>query len=278
MKILLRGGLGNQLFQILMGIESERRFGVESSYSNIMLRRRMLNGNELIWSNYSEELGLPQHKHSGMGGPSIRLLASSFLLGSEGPTYAGEFVSSLHAVELTSSLAERWVDAPGSARTPAHEDVNRLRSLVQTRFMPPSLIPEEFFAIHIRLGDYKNLSETYGSLNSHYWPSVAQELQKSRHFLSPIVLFSDSPTEALDLARIWFRGQIILASDLCVDLGEEFALMSRANGIAISNSTLSWWAARLGSPELVMRPSPFRGPALRLPQYRLPDDWKSVSA
>lgn len=55
---------------------------------------------------------------------------------------------------------------------------------------------------------------------------------------------------------------------------DEFCLMMSSKILYTSNSTFSWWAARLGNIKDVTVPKNFLGPRLDLPQYKFPQHWK----
>ena len=113
-----------------------------------------------------------------------------------------------------------------------------------------ALVEKPIF-IHVRRGDYKKLSDTYGLLSSDYY---ATSLEKVRGFLpnNPIWVISDDINEA----------RILLASELPIettwvdppvgnDPVESLVLMSFGAANIIGNSTFSWWSAMLNRDSVV---------------------------
>jgi hypothetical protein len=279
MRILLRGGLGNQLFQVLMGLEIERRFGEKVLFSDLMLRDGLISDHTLKWPNYTRALGLAQKEMGKYSGAALRLLASVVnRLEFEEKSLFG-LLSSRHEMNLQPAKCQaRWLDTPGSSSEIDEVDVRSLRTFILDNFPSIESPPTDFFALHLRLGDFEVLSDTYGELMSVYLPGVGKYLDSLSGSFTRVILFSDEPLRAKEALRGSYHGEVDLASSFCSTTEEEFRLMMDAKAIAISNSTFSWWAARLGSAVSVLYPEPFRGPQLRLPQYRIPTGWIGVNS
>ncbi len=135
--------------------------------------------------------------------------------------------------------------------------------------------------IHVRRGDYKKLSGTYGLLSREYYASA---LNTVRGYLpkNPIWVFSDDLNEAKE----------ILHSVLPIDANwidppqgtdpvESLILMSFGAGNIIGNSTFSWWGAMLNRHSVVtVGPKKwFRGMSDPIDLYPkswilVPSDWE----
>jgi len=100
-------------------------------------------------------------------------------------------------------------------------------------------------AVHIRMGDYQNLSNIYGFLTPDYYLKALSILRKTSE-IKHIVLFSDDPNAALN----WMCGKIqfdlVINSMHSVGSGDILQLMSKSGKLIIAHSTFSWWAAKLG--------------------------------
>lgn len=93
-------------------------------------------------------------------------------------------------------------------------------------------------AIHLRLGDYLNLSLQFYVAKKTYFKKALDIVSHKKH----ILVFSDQP----DLARIYLKG--IQGNVLFVEGNagyEDFYLMSKCRDIICSASSFSWWAAYL---------------------------------
>lgn len=136
---------------------------------------------------------------------------------------------------------------------------------------------KRILVIHIRLTDY--LAESnFGIPNSSYYSKAVSFALGQRSF-SDIWIFSDEVELArqrlhldVDLPVTWF-------SDLDLSTAETFTVMREGHGFIIANSSFSWWAARLSTPEdpLVIAPNPwFKN--LPEPDNLIPSDWVRVDA
>jgi hypothetical protein len=130
-------------------------------------------------------------------------------------------------------------------------------------------------AVHLRLGDYRNLASVYGELGSHYFEGskrVVERLSGSREYL----IFSDEP----DLAKKFFsqtslNARIIHTPKQSRPL-ESVLLMSQCAGLIASNSSFSWWSAYLmnDSSKPVIFPRPlFKTGDRPEPKHWLLNDW-----
>lgn len=103
----------------------------------------------------------------------------------------------------------------------------------------------DFLAIHIRRGDYMNLTSFHGLTTREYYER-AIKLIKSLHNNLEIVVFSDD----IGLAKqIIEKDAIYIGPSDLKSPNENILLMSRAYSIIGSNSSFSWWAAWLNDKE-----------------------------
>ncbi len=129
-------------------------------------------------------------------------------------------------------------------------------------------------AIHLRRGDYLNLTEEFGILDVSYYASIIKEYE-SEIQSRPLWIFTDSP----ELVKVEIRGTILENSLVLIPPGnssanESLLLMSMCQTLVISNSTFSWWAAYLSkSSSTIHAPSKwFRG--RKDPNKLIPANWK----
>jgi hypothetical protein len=130
-------------------------------------------------------------------------------------------------------------------------------------------------SVHIRRGDYMNLRDTFGILDSDYYASAIKfTLENSTIRYSRVLVFSDD----IALAKRHFSNleislpvEFLESPDISPE--ETLLLMSQSDAIVISNSTFSWWAAQLGyKKKFIVRPSKwFRG--MLDPEDLFPPEW-----
>jgi len=122
-------------------------------------------------------------------------------------------------------------------------------------------IHPQALAIHIRRGDYmQNLSsfETHGLLQSKYFIDSISHIMKNK-MVKIINIFSDNELESMDMIENVMRN---LSLDLNVNYFKclksnlfcELYLLAMHNYLILSNSSFSWWAARLINREITVGP------------------------
>jgi hypothetical protein len=107
-------------------------------------------------------------------------------------------------------------------------------------------------AVHIRRGDYVSLSDQYGLLDGAYFDQAVEVLQKQRgENSSPVWLFSDNPSDCNHiletLAKRWKVRMVLPPKE--ADAAESMVLISKSQGIVMSNSSFSWWSAALANKD-----------------------------
>jgi len=142
---------------------------------------------------------------------------------------------------------------------------------------------ESYGAVHVRRGDYVSNSgaaATLGALPLDYY-ARATELLRARGF-GRIVIVSDDPSWARANAAAIAPGATTVDVADGRSWADDFRVLARAGGIAISNSTFSWWAAFIGAgasaDELVIAPSPWYRGGDPTPWDLLSDSWTLVEA
>lgn len=101
---------------------------------------------------------------------------------------------------------------------------------------------QSWTAVHVRLGDYARLTNIYNQLGLDYYNRALTQLGISRQD-GPLVVFSDSPTEAREVVQ---GADLYPPSEIFRAAGDLLLLMSQSSAFVGANSTLSWWAGFLG--------------------------------
>jgi hypothetical protein len=126
--------------------------------------------------------------------------------------------------------------------------------------------------MHIRLGDYKALSSSIGSLDAEYYAAALRELGNTMD-VSNLLVVSDEPDAAKDI--LWGklpRGAKFLRPPADSPPVETLILMSKTKGIVVANSSFSWWGTFFGQPKNVVAPNPwYRN--IPEPAKLLPESW-----
>jgi hypothetical protein len=132
--------------------------------------------------------------------------------------------------------------------------------------------------IHLRLGDYLELAESFGILSGNYFRSALIEARKS-HEQNPLWVFSND----LDTAKKILKNingesfQYIVPPNDSND-AESMLLMSKGVAVILSNSTFSWWSAAFSKPDTsVYYPSKWFK-TLEDPKDLIPSDWTPIKS
>jgi hypothetical protein len=132
-------------------------------------------------------------------------------------------------------------------------------------------------ALHVRLGDYKNLGSMYGSPDPEYYANAVR-LITEKIGKRPIWLFSDEPELASKILEKHIAISRVIdpkASDRAI---EHLNLLGKCQGIVCANSSFSWWGGFLSSQlvggSVVVFPNPmFDSPEYKEPENWIPTDW-----
>lgn len=122
-----------------------------------------------------------------------------------------------------------------------------LKRFSQSQVFSKSLMPErlEEIGIHVRLGDYRTSQVTkkfHGLTNNSFFTEGAQKL-RSKLGLSVVTLFSDEPERLGEIAEDLIDAGFLVKHHFSRSDQEDLIQMSRYQGLVISNSSYSWWAA-----------------------------------
>jgi hypothetical protein len=250
MWVIIRGGLGNQMFQAAHATALAERFGVTPRFANLASSARVSRAWEL------DAFGLAAEPLPGL--TRARLAAAVVAdhglqrLGLHGcPGVLREPAEGAWAPQLERApdivvgywQGERWfADAAARVRTLFHKTPPDAGSL-------PAADPERpLVAIHVRRGDYVSdptARAMHLVCDEHWYRAAWAEIRRT-HPLARGLVFSDDPG--------WARDHLALPGDVHYGAGSpgmpawvDLARMARCQHFVISNSSYSWWAAWLGT-------------------------------
>lgn len=122
-----------------------------------------------------------------------------------------------------------------------------------------SITKEPVISVHLRLGDYKKLSDKHPVCTLEYYKEALSKLPEDLL----IVAFSDEPDLAKSLFDSLERKYFITESN---DQNVDMCAMSLCNYHIIANSSFSWWGAWLSESKKVIAPSKWFGDAPGMPR------------
>ena len=125
---------------------------------------------------------------------------------------------------------------------------------------------ENLVSVHVRRGDYTNLSDYHPPLTKEYYETAMS------HFPDKKFLFI---SDDINWCKETFGSDFYYSNS--VDMYTDLCMMSKCNSHIIANSSFSWWGAWLGGGETIA-PKKWFGPKL---EYRndgsiYENDWKII--
>jgi len=294
-KIFLKGGLGNQLFQYHAGYYLAKKLGVDLIVdSNQAKFGKTGHGNAIA------NLGLPGTFLLATSRFSVNFISSWIRYRTLGILnsifHSQEFLirvfntyRSRH-VGFDSKLSEinKPIALEGYFQTWRYFDYIKASG---ESIVPDCIQKSKWFldkqvalngsrvaAVHVRRGDYTSEMGKIGLLAQEYFLSALQDLEKSGEVFDEVWIFSDDVDELklkFNQLLAKYKTQILNPPSSSPAV-ESLLLMSQASSLVISNSTFSYWAALLGSANrtVIVPEKWFQG--LEDPEYLYPENWKKV--
>jgi len=133
-------------------------------------------------------------------------------------------------------------------------------------------------SLHMRRGDYETLKTTFGVLDFEYYENALQELDAHQQ-IKEIWVFSDDVSKASTILRR-SRFSKFMNFQIASSLGEidSLAAMSLCSRHIIANSTFSWWGAFLtdGENKVIAPDKWFRNSDD--PYKLIPNNWTQIES
>jgi len=144
--------------------------------------------------------------------------------------------------------------------------------------MVESCKDSKFTALHVRRGDYRVHSDTYGLLSKGYYEEAIAYL-RNRSDLHRLYVFSDDIQAAKEVLYLSAPSDTVwINPPKESNPVESLLLMSKAKSNIIANSTYSWWGAALNFEKgIVIAPKKwFR--SMPDPQDLYPPEWHTIES
>jgi len=284
LRVLLTGGLGNQLFQTAAALHFEKltnrrtvlvrdansftkynhgsqveklitdlRLERKEEIANLLLRldRRLVRGSHI----YADLRRIQVHEDLGFN--------SDFILKKNTNELRGYFQSFVYA----ESLREIYQNSISSY-------LKKLTFSID----PKVLSTTGHVSLHMRRGDYESLKTTFGLLDFQYYENALEELNAHQE-IKEIWVFSDDVSKASTILK---RSRFLkfMNFQIASSLGEidSLAAMSLCSRHIIANSTFSWWGAFLsdGQNRVVAPDKWFRNGDD--PYKLIPNNWTRIGS
>jgi hypothetical protein len=299
-KIILypRGGLGNQLFQYGAALQLSKSLELPIAINEVLLGSSIkLNngvGHRLLEINQFENSVMEIYSPGKLKSEVLSTtLTVERMLGDRVPKFLlkfGVFANEQQDQINVFKTIEKAVSINSYCSSPAYfsecqdelaQQISQIRNPSEWYLKSVKELEEVSpIALHIRLGDYKNLSSVYGRPDPEYYAN-AVNLITERIGERPIWLFSDEPELANEIVESRINISRIIDHNVSDRAIEHLNLLGKCRGIACANSSFSWWSGFLSSKlvqgSTVVFPRPmFDSPNLKEPHNWLPGDWLTL--
>lgn len=227
------GGLGNQLFILAAGLEQARRLDCPlyidvSDYDDLNDRNFEL-----------ESLNLPNvfviHENEDRTFSKLNQLVNKFKPKKSSYFFSDKYDPNINNIEVGAKLFG-YFQLPEYCETSSAEIVDAL----------PSTDLNNTINVHMRRGDYllPNNASGFGLLSDEYFERAIIHLQNISG-IKEICIYSDSPEKVTNFADKWNAS--IKDPSFQLSALDTLINLSSSKNLILSNSSLSWWAARIAS-------------------------------
>jgi hypothetical protein len=290
-----RGGLGNQLFQygaaLQLSIDLRCQITVDDSLLNTKVEMNEgVASRHLELDEFENQIATTKHSSGNSSRFRSKLLTAQRLVGDRAPKLLlkfGIFANETSDQVKVFKAIRKPVTINSYCSSPAFfpncqeelaKQISQIRNPSQW-FLQVSkeLAAISPIALHVRLGDYKNLGSIYGRPDPEYYANAVNLITK-RIGDRPIWLFSDEPELASAIVGKHVNVSKIIdpkSSDRAI---EHLNLLGKCQGIVCANSSFSWWggflSSQLVSGSVVVFPNPmFDSLEYKEPENWIPSDW-----
>jgi hypothetical protein len=258
LRMIVKGGLGNQLFQYFAGRElsdeTERKLVLDLSwYRRNVHKNGLLNQRNFMLNQYKfAETCTTSDEFVWRNAPLVERVIKRL------PNQIGNSLGFFHEPtidDLNRVVLQQVVTFGHWVQNPILPIKSTLRQLLLDGIANPShsyldLIEEQsqinVISLHHRLGDYKNFSSIYEIKDEKYFLAGSRLISNRIKGAAPeIWLFSDEPDISYSLLSKSIPISRVVNSQAQLNEAETISLMARSKGIIASNSTFSWWASYL---------------------------------
>lgn len=203
----LQGGLGNQLFQVAASVAQGEMWGREWRVQSDFPYKHFIIPEDRLIDSY----GLPRYQER----------AFHYEIIPDGDFQLYGYFQSEKYFKTSQKLIRLLFTCPYAEKI---------------KWKYRELLEKNTCAIHVRRGDYLNLSEYHYNLETEYYTDSMRRLKLLIQDIY-FVCFSD------DIE--WCKENIKADMFISDDMFTEFHLMSYCNHFIIANSTFSWWTSWL---------------------------------
>jgi hypothetical protein len=251
MRVILTGGLGNQLFKLMAAKKC-----LDFSKSKKLTL-------DISWFDDGNQAVRPKHIHFQLQGliddemyfvKSTKMPFLHQLLMRRVSHLNNHFLMNLRILkdngEFTPLNFKPWLvigDFENYKYLPKFSTVFGILSRLDSNsFWKRNLIArikeEDPIIMHVRLGDYANYPEIYGFLDVGYYVKALQ-IMRDKGIRGPVWLTSDNPETAIKILSGNIEFEYVIETPNSLEPLQLLLAIAESRNIIIAHSTFSWWAA-----------------------------------
>jgi hypothetical protein len=272
----LKGGLGNQIFQIAATIG----YCVEHSIPFILPYSNMSDDRPIYWDTFFDNLKqYTTSRHNFPDAEPIEVLKVLYTLPKyEEPTFAYSEIPKHENLMLSGYFQSYKYSQKIRCKFYDIFDTTFKQLAIKTEYLH-LLDATHTISIHFRMGDYKNKPDCHPILPLDYYVNALMNIAvPSRALVFCEKEDNEVIAQHMEVLRKQFpQITFVKVSDDIPDW-KQLIMMSCCNTHIIANSSFSWWGAHLnGNPKIVFYPDMWFGP--KLPHSvadMFPLDWIKV--
>jgi hypothetical protein len=248
--ILLQGGIGNQIFQYVFGQYIKKKYGYKICYHFIDTNSKKADSRELeidkIFDNIAIEKSIYLTIIQNLKLFKYALIKSNFLRRIFS-TVIDDERNTLDPISIISHkyFIGYWIDLFYYENMNFTNDLYFKKNIISSDYS--KIISEQIMqskssvSIHLRRGDYLNLSNLYYNLDIRYYTKSINFINNRVNSENTFFVFSDD----IKFAKTMFKDLNVIFVENADNATEELFLMSRCDHNIIANSTFSLWGALL---------------------------------
>jgi hypothetical protein len=287
-EVVLRGGIGNQIFQYFAGLEISLKNNLELQLDDSLILDRLRNKSSIHFLTVDASF-ITHEVHPNL--KRINRYSDAIQFRSVYLNRVLANVSRRNVIKEVGFSKEIYRYKPneillGYFQTWRHFDFvqnNQKSELLKSYdYVLDKFTGEESnnksldIAMHVRRGDYVNLQKTFGLLNKKYYQDalMALEYDKDR---DQVCIFTDATRGELEeLFNLGEMNVKVIDKNYGLNDVEQLALMSKFKKIVIANSSYSWWAANLSKNETLVSAPKNWYRSMPRPIDLIPENWIQI--
>jgi hypothetical protein len=271
----LKGGLGNQLFEIFATMS----YAIDNNHNFVFKNTFALNNGVTQRHTYWHSFLIFLRKH---------LIESNFIPNMK---IMREKSFNYEELPIITPLENVILDGYFQSDKYFKKNYNTIYDYLQFEVLKKkatgkySYNYKDFISMHFRQGDYKNLQDTHPILTHKYYENSLKEILKKTNKLQKVLYFCEKEDneeieKIIDTLKKTATNCAFIKVIDAVEDWQQLLLMSACSHNIIANSSFSWWGAYLNNnpTKIVCYPEVWFGPKAPNDTSDLfPDSWTKIS-